>query len=151
VKKYSGLWLIASLLVMMTAGCDNNDGVISPRVTRPTVNSTDPENAATYVILTQPIEVHFSKKMDNATFTTATFTLMRGTTLVSGTVSCSDTSAVFTPDSVLGHYTVYTATITTGAKDISGHALASDHVWSFTTGGPLLGSVCNACHDAFKH
>jgi hypothetical protein len=146
VKNYSRMWLAALLLVMMTAGCEKNDGIISPRVTRPTVMSTNPENAATYVILTQPIEATFSETMDDATLTRATFTLMRGSTLIPGTVSYSDTTAIFTPDSVLSHYTVYTVTITTGVMDISGNALANDHVWSFTTGGPLLGGACNTCH-----
>src|SRR5437016_2569350 len=31
----------------------------------------------------------------------------------------------------------YTATITTGAKDLAGNALASSFVWSFTTGAAL--------------
>src|SRR5439155_3456823 len=30
--------------------------------------------------------------------------------------------------------TVYTATLTTGASDLAGNALAADLVWSFTTG-----------------
>src|SRR5439155_11549006 len=30
--------------------------------------------------------------------------------------------------------TVYTATLTTGARDLAGNALAADLVWSFTTG-----------------
>jgi len=29
---------------------------------------------------------------------------------------------------------VYTATITTGVKDLAGNALAADMIWSFTTG-----------------
>jgi hypothetical protein len=33
--------------------------------------------------------------------------------------------------------TTYTATVTTGAKDTAGNALAANFVWSFTTGAAL--------------
>ena len=51
-----------------------------------------------------------------------------------GTVTYAGTGAIFAPASDLTASTVYTATITTGAKDLAGNALASDYVWSFTTG-----------------
>jgi hypothetical protein len=38
-----------------------------------------------------------------------------------------------TPVSNLEPGTTYTATLTTGAKDLAGNALASNRVWSFTT------------------
>jgi len=56
-----------------------------------------------------------------------------GTTSVTGTVSYAGSTATFTPASALALNTVYTATITTGAQDASGTALASNFVWSFTT------------------
>src|SRR6185369_12360964 len=40
----------------------------------------------------------------------------------------------FTPAGNLSPLTTYTATITTGAKDLAGNALPTDFVWSFTTG-----------------
>jgi len=43
-------------------------------------------------------------------------------------------TATFAPTSNLAASTVYTATITTGAKDLAGNALAANFVWSFTTG-----------------
>jgi hypothetical protein len=39
-----------------------------------------------------------------------------------------------TPASWLEPNTTYTAALTTGAKDMAGNALASNLVWSFTTG-----------------
>ena len=45
-----------------------------------------------------------------------------------------DQIATFTPASALAASTTFTATITTGAKDLAGNALASDFVWTFTTG-----------------
>lgn len=107
-------------------------------VTPPTVISTDPVNNATGVPLNQKIAATFSKTMDALTLTTATFTLKQGTTSISGSVSYSGTTAIFAPSSNLLPNTVYTATITTGAKDLTGTALANNYVWSFTTGAAAV-------------
>ena len=55
---------------------------------------------------------------------------------VTGTVvyNAGSKTAVFTPAGTLALGTQYTATITTGAKDLYGNSLASDLVWKFTTG-----------------
>jgi hypothetical protein len=53
---------------------------------------------------------------------------------VIGTVSYFGTTATFTPTSSLAPNTTFTATLTTGAKDLAGNALGSDFVWTFTTG-----------------
>ena len=107
-------------------------------VTAPTVSSTDPVNAATSVPLNQKIAATFSEAMDASTITTATFTLMQGTTPVSGFVSYSGTTAAFAPSSNLAPNTLYAVTITTGAKDLTGNALANNYVWSFTTGAATV-------------
>jgi Ice-binding-like/Bacterial Ig-like domain/Bacterial Ig-like domain (group 2) len=103
-------------------------------MTAPTVASTNPASAATAVALNQKIAATFSKVMDSSTITTTTFTLNQGTTAVLGTVSYAGTTATFTPTANLAASTLYTATITTGAKDLAGNALASSFVWTFTTG-----------------
>jgi hypothetical protein len=72
--------------------------------------------------------------MDPLTITTATFTLMQGTTPVPGTVNFAGVTAVFSPTSNLAYDTLYTATIATGAEDLAGNALVTDYVWTFTTG-----------------
>ncbi|MDZ7816172.1 MAG: ice-binding family protein [Planctomycetota bacterium] len=65
--------------------------------------------------------------MDPLTITTATFTLTDpGANYVSSTVVLLDNVATFTPDNALEWDTLYTATITTGAKDLAGNALAND-------------------------
>ena len=102
--------------------------------TRPTVSSTDPANAATGVAINKKIAATFSEAMDPSTINTTTFTLKQGTTPVAGTVTYVGTTATFTPASNLAANTTYTATITTGAKDLAGNALASAFGWSFTTG-----------------
>ena len=106
----------------------------APDTTAPTVSSTNPANAATGVALNQQVAATFSEAMDSLTITTATFTLLQGTTPVSGAVAYAGVTATFTPASSLAASTEYTATITTGAKDLAGNALASNKVWSFTTG-----------------
>ena len=74
----------------------------------------------------------FPQAMDPATITPATFTVAPG---VTGTVTHDVTNKIFTfsTSNNLTLNTAYTATITTGAKDPSGNALASNYVWTFTT------------------
>lgn len=103
-------------------------------VTPPSVSSTDPANSEIGVALNQKIAAIFSRTMDVSTITTATFTLMQGTTFVSGTVTYAGMMALYTPSSNLIANTVYTATITTGAKDLAGNSISNNYVWSFTTG-----------------
>jgi len=103
-------------------------------VSAPTVSSTNPANAATGVSLNQKIAATFNKAMDSSTITTTTFTVKQGTTAVAGTVSYAGTTATFTPTANLTGNLVFTATITTGAKDLAGNALASNFIWTFTTG-----------------
>jgi len=107
-------------------------------ITPPTVTSTDPVNAATGVALNKQITATFSKTMDASTITASTFTLLQGITSVSGIVSYSGTTAIFAPASNLTPNTLYTATITTGAKDVASNALANNYVWSFTTGAAVV-------------
>jgi hypothetical protein len=75
--------------------------------------------------------------MDSSTISSTTFGLKQGTTPVAGTVSYLGTTAKFKPTSNLVANTVYVATVTTGAKDLAGNALAAVKTWSFTTGAAL--------------
>lgn len=93
-----------------------------------------PANFAPAVPTNGIVSVTFSKAMDPLTVTSATFTLRTGNALVPGAVSYSGLIAVFTPTSSLVPSSAYTATVTTGVKDLSGTALAASIVWSFTTG-----------------
>src|SRR5438067_172894 len=99
-----------------------------------TVSFTVPANAATRVAISQKSAAAFSESMDPLTITTVTFTLKQGTTAVAGTVSYAGVTATFNPLSTLAPNTTYTATVTTGARDLAGNALVSNFVWSFTTG-----------------
>ncbi|MBF0244109.1 MAG: Ig-like domain-containing protein, partial [Planctomycetes bacterium] len=107
----------------------------APDLTAPTVSSTIPANSSTAVSLNNKPFAIFSEAMDPLTITNVTFTLTGpGSSPVEGTVTYVGTTATFSPSSSLAANTVYTATITTGAKDLAGNAKASNKVWTFTTG-----------------
>src|SRR5256885_2137515 len=74
--------------------------------------------------------------MDPLTITTATFFLRQGATVEPGTVGYAGVTAVFTPTRPMAPLTTYTATVTTGARDRGGSALARYLGWSFTPGAP---------------
>jgi methionine-rich copper-binding protein CopC len=107
-----------------------------PDVTAPAVTFTDPADQAKGVAASTAIQVAFNETMDCATLNTATFTLAQGAVPVSGAVTCSGPTATFTPAGPLTGSPTFTATITTGAKDLNGNALLQSYVWSFETGLP---------------
>lgn len=109
----------------------------APDTTPPTVTSTSPTDGATNIATTTVITATFSEAMDASTISGTTFTLKTtvGGTTISGTVTYNTTThvATFTPASALANNTGYTATITTGAKDVAGNALVANKVFAFTT------------------
>ena len=101
----------------------------------PRINATDPVSNAISVERNKVIKVTFSELMDTSTITSSTFILKQGTNTVPGSISFSGNTASFTPQTALGAGLPYTVTITTGAKDIAGNALAANLVWNFSTSG----------------
>jgi len=102
-------------------------------ISLPEVSSTDPLNSAVGVVQDKTVAITFSKVMDPLTITASTFTLKQGTTSIAGVVAYSGMTATFNPTNNLSANTIYTATVTTGAKDVTGNAIAANKVWSFTT------------------
>ncbi len=100
----------------------------------PTVTSTDPSSDGSDVALNVQVAATFSADMDPSTLNDTTFTLRQGAAVVPGTVAYAGATAVFTPTAVLAISGDFTATITTGAKDVAGKALAAPYSWSFVTG-----------------
>ncbi|HEX7965290.1 MAG TPA: Ig-like domain-containing protein [Gammaproteobacteria bacterium] len=77
----------------------------------------------------------FDEPMDPLSLTTASFTVTAATgEPVSGVVTYTGTTAVFTPDTQLLPGVTYTGRIGTAATDLNGEPLASSYVWTFTTG-----------------
>ena len=106
-------------------------------VTPPKALSNAPTGAG--VALNTKVSVTFNEDMDPSSITSSSFTLTGpGLTAVTGSVSYAvgARSATFTPTkpAPLVANTLYTATLTTAALDLAGNHLASDFVWTFTTG-----------------
>lgn len=123
--------IISVLFIVSILSCKKSDNPTGS----PTVTSTDPNNNVTGVPRNKGIAFTFSEAMDPLTINDSTFTLMQGSTKVAGTVTYSGTTALFTPNAILTSATSYTATITTGAKNLAGKGLSNNSVWSFTTSG----------------
>lgn len=100
----------------------------------PMVISTDPINKATDVVINKVVAANFNMPMDQTTLNESSFTVNQGTTVIAGTVSYIGTTVYFKPSVSLKANTLYTATITTQAKNIQGTALNANYTWTFTTG-----------------
>ena len=103
----------------------------------PTVTAVTPTNGLTGVAIISALTATFDQAMNSSTITASTFTLTGpGDTAVAGLVSYNTgtSTATFTPNASLAYNTSYTATIATGATSSAGAALASNYVWTFTTG-----------------
>jgi len=101
----------------------------------PTVISVTPPSGAAAVCPNTVVTAAFSQAMNPATINATTFTLTAGTppVAVTGVVTYAGSTATFTPPGALALNTIYTATITTGAQDTFGNALASNYGWTFKT------------------
>ena len=126
-----GAALAVNYVWSFTTGIDANAG--APRVT-----STNPASAALNVPINQRIAATFSGAMDSATISASgTFTVAEAIsgTAVPGAIvyDVASSTAIFTPASALSGNTEFTATITTGAVDLTGIAMGANFVWSFTT------------------
>src|SRR5436190_56828 len=106
--------------------------VATPDTTPPTVSATVPANAATAVPINQTINATFSEAMDPLTINTASLRVTGpGGTAVTGIVAYDVPSKIATlnPVSTLAPNATYTATITTGARDLAGNAVGANFVW----------------------
>ena len=143
------VWFIAFLLLIIGVGCsdpDRNANAGNPNdpLTPPTVTSATPPSGTGGVCPNNAlITATFSKAMSATTINTSTFTLTGpASASVTGQVTYNSVTniATFTPSVALELSTVYTATITTGARDQFGNGLATNFVWNFTTAA----SACQA-------
>ena len=99
----------------------------------PIITVTDPLDNAVNVAINRKVTATFSKAMLFSSINPTTFTLKQGTDVVLGLVSYDDMTATFTPSANLSPGVEYTATITTGVKDLNNHSIEKDSTWTFTT------------------
>ncbi|MDA3892567.1 MAG: ice-binding family protein [Salinivirgaceae bacterium] len=127
--------ILAIATVVFATGCSKDDDTTNPESSQsPVVTTNYPANNATDAALNETVTATFSQAMDSLTVNATTFTLKKGEVAVEGTVSYEGETATFMPLAKFDKSTNYTATITTGAKNLEGNALTSNVVWSFTTG-----------------
>ncbi|MBC7621413.1 MAG: DUF3494 domain-containing protein, partial [Candidatus Saccharibacteria bacterium] len=82
------------------------------------------------------VSAMFSEAMDPLTMNTANVSVAGVNGLVS--YDAATKTVTFKPASPLAENTKYTATVSTGTKDIAGNALASNKVWTFTTASIIV-------------
>lgn len=130
-------WLIPIMLGVLISGCSSEgDSILGPStITSPTVIAVAPVVDGTNVPTNiKIITAQFSMPMLAATLNSSTFTLSKGSVVVStGSVTYRNNTAELALISNLDVGTIYTVTITTGAKSAEGVALLSNFVWKFTT------------------
>jgi hypothetical protein len=127
---FTNIWKIdeavsyPSLQVFLVFGLD---------IVAPWVSTTNPANNAVDVAVNTAITANFSEAMLSSSITSTSFTLTGPSGLVTGSIVANGQTATFTPSADLAYSTLYTAMVTTVAKDLSGNGLASSQSWSFTT------------------
>src|SRR3989441_50939 len=103
----------------------------------PTVTAQAPTPNATGVGISTTVTVAFSKPMNAASITTATFRLRAAGSAAdvpaTVTVNAAGTVATLTPSSPLAAGKLYTATLAGSVTDVAGTALGTNVAWSFTT------------------
>lgn len=108
----------------------------APDTTPPQISRVIPAPYSILVDTNTSIAMIFTEAMDPLTVTTASFTVedMVLGKAVTGTVSYTGNTAVFTPSAALTANRVHVAKLSTGAKDISGNSLATPYERVFSTG-----------------
>lgn len=115
------------------AGGRGNGAISTQQVRCPEVITTDPLPRSRNQAIRRPIRAIFNVPMTTSTINTTTFFLTRNGARVTGTVTCDLQTAIFIPNVALAPLTEYTATITTGALNMTGCPLAENYNWSFST------------------
>ena len=117
-------------LSLLVGACKN----LEPLPFLPTVKATSPAGNASGVHLDAVITATFNEAVNGASINATTFTLSNGVTAVPGVVSYAGVTATLVPTSPLADNTTFTATVTTGVRDLDGDAMARAKVWTFVTG-----------------
>ncbi len=109
----------------------------NPCAPAPPPFSVTPANGAAGVCPNTVITATYAQAMNPTTINALTYLVnVTGGATVAGTVTANAAGTVFTftPTAALALNTSYTVTLTTGAQDTFGNAMASNYTWTFTTG-----------------
>lgn len=140
MKRFSGVLFASVLAIGSLMGCRNIGDLIDSQTDKdppvagvPRVDSVSPVDQSDGIMLKAAVTAGFSADMDAATITGETFSVSTGGVKIDGTVAYGNRVATFVPAETFLANTVYTATVTTGARSFEATAMAADKVWSFTT------------------
>ncbi len=120
----------------LLSGCVPSVNSLTPPLSGTSIVSfVVPSDSATNVGVGDLIRVSFSEAMDASTMIPANFSVATGGTAIAGSVTYEQPtrSAVFAPASTMLYGTMYTVTVTVGAKDTEGMPLAASSVSTFST------------------
>jgi hypothetical protein len=105
--------------------------------TTPFFTAINPIDQATNVPTNVVVSATWSEPMDPTSFTATTFSLKVTSTgvAVPGTIAYDPATltSTFTPTTLLAQGTNYSATLTSGVKDLAGNGLRVPFTWTFTT------------------
>ena len=136
---------LVGLLFLVAGACSSSKNTLADggNATVPTVASVSPSDGALNVSLNGSVNVTFNEAMDPSTLNMNTFTVTSGApaNAVSGTIIYANSVVNFWPAAHFAANTLFTATVTTGAKSAWGIALAQKHTWAFTTGTTLAAGL----------
>lgn len=135
MKQNKLLVIIAIALLTLITGCATDDFQETTSLC-PTVIATVPSDGATNVPLNQVISVTFNEEMNSSTIDLNSLSIV-GTTALGGVITHSGATYTFTPSTNLTPNTTYIGKVSTAVKDMSGNALQTDYIWTFSTGATL--------------
>jgi RHS repeat-associated protein len=124
-----------SVLVSATTAGSVAPADLSTAPTPPRVLAIVPANGTPGVSLTSAVAVTFSEPLDPAGVGSNAVALTAGSTSVSGLLSLAPggTSVTFRPNTLLESHTTYQVRISGTVRDLTGHAMGTDAISSFTT------------------
>ena len=144
---------LAVVSIVLFAGCKNDDYVAINVGPCPVVVSVTPVSGAMLVGRSKVVSTlasqeaarvsivtaTFNKKIDPKTINETSFTVkVVGESAVTGTVTYTDSTAVFVATTKFSDNKTFEARITTAVKDLAGNAMQTDYVWTFSTGTTIL-------------
>ncbi|MES2559444.1 MAG: ice-binding family protein [Bacteroidota bacterium] len=139
MTKLKQLLTLTCVTALLFSACKKADNTTPTTKTDTLLVTISPAKNATGIIRNASVTATFNLAMDPTSINATTFLLKNGMVNITGTVSYSGLVATFVPAVLLEANTVYTITVTTGAKTTTGIVLSANAITSFTTSGGAVG------------